>query len=175
MTSSVGAVHSSRSDLAQASGFEGAFDAFGMAPYAHLAGADTHSDNNVQLPDEYDQIDKDLVPFRALHPNDILKRVAKAASEPDTFTIKVRRGLVRTSASVNGYDELHMSRRTGQYELIRPIAKYLPDMTVVYTVHDTPSNFVSHEHKEELLEHIEEDECEWLKHLDSQPPTDARH
>lgn len=71
----------------------------------------------------------------------------------------MRRGLVRTSARVNTSDWLHVARKDGQLALIRPIARYLPDMTVVYTVHDTPFNFVSHAHKEELLEHIEDDEC----------------
>ncbi|KLT40244.1 hypothetical protein CC85DRAFT_249776 [Cutaneotrichosporon oleaginosum] len=115
-------------------------------------------DNRVQLPDEYDQIDRDLHLFHALHPNDIIGRVAKAAREPDTFVLKVRRGLVRTTGSVNSSDWLHGARRDGQLELIRPIARHLPDLTAVYTVHDTPFNFVSHAHKAELLDHIEDDE-----------------
>ncbi len=118
------------------------------------------SENGVQLPDEYDQIDRDLRLFRALHPSDILRRIAKAAADPDTLVLKVRRGLVRTSGSVNSSDWLHAARREGQLDLLRPIARFLPDMTAVYTVHDTPFNFISHEHRQELLEHIEDDECE---------------
>lgn len=126
------------------------------------------SENQVQLPDEYDQIDRDLRLFRALHPTDILQRITRASHDPDTFTIKVRRGLVRTAASgVNSSDWLHVARKEGQLELLRPIARYLPDMTVVYTVHDTPFNFVSRAHKDELLEHVDDDECEWR--LDLQP------
>lgn len=122
--------------------------------------ADCGRDNNVQLPDEYDQIDSDLALFHALSPADIRRRVAKAAAQPDTFTIKIRHGLLRSSTSANLADELHMARKEGQLDLIRPIAKYLPDMTVVYSVHDGPSNFISHHHKQELLDHIMDDECE---------------
>ncbi|BEJ11490.1 hypothetical protein CspHIS471_0109120 [Cutaneotrichosporon sp. HIS471] len=115
-------------------------------------------DNGIQLPDEYDQIDRDLRLFRALHPNDILLRMNRAARDPDTFTIKVHHGLMRSTSSVNSSDWLHVARKDGQLELIRPIVEYLPDMIAVYTVHDTPFNFISYSHREELLEHVDDDE-----------------
>ncbi|GMK54891.1 hypothetical protein CspeluHIS016_0114770 [Cutaneotrichosporon spelunceum] len=118
-------------------------------------------ENKVQLPDEYDQIDKDLRLFRALRPNDILRRIGKASQESGTFTIKVRNGLVDSTSNMNRTDvnhELHAGRMDGQLELIRPIAEHIPDMTAVYTIHDTPFNFISYAHQEELLEHVEEDE-----------------
>ncbi|BEI95985.1 hypothetical protein CcaverHIS631_0109340 [Cutaneotrichosporon cavernicola] len=114
--------------------------------------------NSVQLPDEYDQIDRDLRLFRALHPNDILLRMNRAARDPDTFTIKVHHGLMRSTSSVNSSDFLHVERKDGQLGLIRPIAAYLPDMMAVYTVHDTPFNFISHAHREDLLDHVDDDE-----------------
>ena len=117
------------------------------------------STNNVQLPDEYDQIHRDVQPFHALSPRDLQKRIETASKRSDTYTIEVRHGTVRTSASydnsINGADE----RLSGQTELIAPIAQYLGDLKVVYSVHDTPAILLSWGHRSELLEHIEEDEC----------------
>ncbi|ORY21979.1 hypothetical protein BCR39DRAFT_474188 [Naematelia encephala] len=118
-------------------------------------------ENDVQMPDEYDQINRDLLPFRALSPTDLRNRITAAAHSKDTYTLKIKRGSLRTSAmyddaEINGAD----ARLAGQAELIRPIASFLPDLEVVYSVHDTPMNLISWDHRRELLEHVEEDE--WI-------------
>ncbi|WWD20528.1 hypothetical protein CI109_105004 [Kwoniella shandongensis] len=116
-------------------------------------------ENNVQLPDEYDQIHTDLLPFRALSPRDLNARINAATRLPDTYTLRVRKGSLRTlstydSKAIEGANE----RLEGQTELIRPIAKFLGDITVVYSVHDTATAVVGYDHKRELLEHVEEGE-----------------
>ena len=119
------------------------------------------SENDVQLPDEYDQINRDLHVFRALSPRDLQSRIEAASHLPDTYTLSIRHGSLLTSSTydaeaINGADD----RLAGQAELITPIAKYLDDLSVVYSVHDTPSSILSWDHRSEILEHIEEDECE---------------
>ncbi|WVQ85782.1 hypothetical protein IAT38_007949 [Cryptococcus sp. DSM 104549] len=115
-------------------------------------------EHNVPLPDEYDQIHTDLLPFRALSPRGLSARILAAAQLPDTYTVAIRHGSLRTKSiyarTIEGADE----RLEGQAELIRPIAKWLPDLTVVYSVHDTATAVVGWDHKRELLEHVEDDE-----------------
>jgi hypothetical protein len=81
---------------------------------------------------------------------------------PDTYTLRIYHGSLRTvpnySSSIGGAD----ARLEGQMELITPIAKYLPDMSMVYSVHDTPLVILGWDHKIDLLEHVEEGECELL-------------
>jgi hypothetical protein len=115
----------------------------------------------VPLPDEYDRISKDLLPYFAISPADLRERIHAATKLPDTYTLKVRKGSVRTTMSYNrqaifGADE----RMAGQIDLLKPIAQYLGDFEAVYSVHDTPTNMVGWDHQRELLEHVDEDECE---------------
>lgn len=117
------------------------------------------SENDVQLPDEYDQINKDLLPFWAVKPKDLRKQIEEASFGPDTFTLRVKRGLLRTTHTYLPTDDPGIpERRDGQVELIKPIAKYLPDMTAVYTVHDTPHSLISWDFREDILEHIADGE-----------------
>ncbi|KAL7425261.1 hypothetical protein Q5752_000949 [Cryptotrichosporon argae] len=114
-------------------------------------------EHGVELPDEYDQIERDLKPFRALHPRDLKARIDAASRLQDTYTLKVRHGSIRTSSAfgdIHGADQ----RLEGQTELLRPVAKWINDFAVVYSVHDTPSVVLSDEHRRDLLEHADEDE-----------------
>ncbi|WVQ95730.1 hypothetical protein IAU59_002829 [Kwoniella sp. CBS 9459] len=118
-------------------------------------------ENNIPLPDEYDQIHRDILPFRALSPRDLNARSYAASQLPDTYVLRVKRGSLRTKAlysheAIHGADE----RLEQQAELLRPIARWLPDMEVVWSVHDTPRTVIGHDHRRELLDHVEEDE--WL-------------
>ena len=130
-----------------------------MYSTAEIAGS-SGSENDVQLPDEYDQINRDLRVFRALSPRDLQARILAASELPDTYTLKVRHGSLRTSSSFDGEAIAGADERlAGQVELIRPISRYLDDLTVVYSIHDTPTCLLGWDHREELLEHVEEDEC----------------
>ncbi|OCF46102.1 hypothetical protein I317_00192 [Kwoniella heveanensis CBS 569] len=116
-------------------------------------------EHNVQLPDEYDQIQKDLRPFRALSPRGLRTRLQEAAQLQDTFVIRIQRGIVRTETLYKA-EGIHDKRMQHQLELLRPIAESLPDLQVVWSVHDTPRTMISHSHRMELNERIEEGE--WL-------------
>lgn len=120
-------------------------------------------ENNVQLPDEYDQINTDLMIFRALSPSDLSKRITKASRIPDTFQITISNGeiynkttLARPGVGFEGVAE----RVAAQLELITDfgIQKWLPDMRVVYGLHDTPQGFISYDHKRDLVERYEDGE-----------------
>ncbi|WWC92054.1 uncharacterized protein L201_007008 [Kwoniella dendrophila CBS 6074] len=115
-------------------------------------------ENGIPLPDEYDQIERDLLPFRALSPRDLNNRIEAASQLADTFTMRVKRGSVRTnvfySENIHGADE----RLDQQAELLSPIAQWLPDMEIVWSVHDTPRNIIGYDYRRELVEHVEEEE-----------------
>jgi hypothetical protein len=113
----------------------------------------------VQLPDEYDQINHDLLPFRALSPSDLNRRLDLASRMPDTFTLRIRRGSLRTSVSFG--DEIYGAneRLEGQADLVKHVAKDLGDLTAVYSVHDSARVVISYGHRRDLLEHVDEEEC----------------
>lgn len=115
-------------------------------------------DNNVQLPDEYDQLERDLHLFWALQPRDLKQRIEAASRRDDTFTIKIRGGTIRTSGRFGKDEKIHRRRRDGQFALVQEIAQYIPDMEAVYTTHDTPWNLLSWGHRQALLEFIEDGE-----------------
>ncbi|WVF68637.1 hypothetical protein IAT40_003407 [Kwoniella sp. CBS 6097] len=116
-------------------------------------------ENKVQLPDEYDQINKDLRPFRALSPRDLRTRIQEAAQLSDTYVLRIQRGVVRTETLYKP-EAIHDKRMQNQLELLRPIAESLPDLQVVWSVHDTPRTMISYAHRMELMERI--DEGEWF-------------
>ncbi|WRT69345.1 uncharacterized protein IL334_006329 [Kwoniella shivajii] len=89
-------------------------------------------ENNVHLPDEYDQIYRDLAPFYSVSPAKLNHRIKEAAKSLRTFTLEISEGHV-TSHHV--YDskvvESGEERPKHQIALIQPIAQHLPDMTIV--------------------------------------------
>ncbi|KAL7408836.1 glycosyl transferase family 90-domain-containing protein [Mrakia frigida] len=116
--------------------------------------------NNVGLPDEYDRINIDLAPFRAFSPSFLRSRISKTQEHEDTFTLSVQSGHVSTnhitydSEKIGGSDD----RRNGQVELIKSVAKWIPDFDAVYSIHDSPTRFISDMHREELIELAEDGE-----------------
>ncbi|WWC65508.1 uncharacterized protein I303_108126 [Kwoniella dejecticola CBS 10117] len=116
-------------------------------------------EHNVPLPDEYDQIQRDLAPFYSVSPNKLNKRIEQASKSSGTFTLKVAGGNVE---SYHEYDskivESGEQRPQHQIELIQPIAHHLPDMTIVMSVSDTPQNMLSWHHRSELLNRDDQDD-----------------
>src|SRR6478736_937191 len=79
-------------------------------------------DNNVTLPDEYDQIDRDLLPFRALSPEELTRRLEGTRQWPHTYILQVKNGSLLTTVS---FDESEIGgareRIDGQAALIEPV------------------------------------------------------
>ena len=116
--------------------------------------------NKVSLPDEFDRINIDLAPFHAFSPSFLRGRIARMQETEDTFTLSVQSGHVSTnhitydSAKIGGSDD----RRNGQVDLIKAVAKWIPDFDAVYSIHDSPTRFISDMHLEELKELAEDGE-----------------
>lgn len=114
----------------------------------------------MSLPDEFDRINIDLAPFHAFSPSFLRSRVARMQEAEDTFTLSVQSGHVSTnhitydSAKIGGSDD----RRNGQVDLIKAVAKWIPDFDAVYSIHDSPTRFISDMHVEELKELAEDGE-----------------
>ncbi|WWC93159.1 uncharacterized protein L201_008127 [Kwoniella dendrophila CBS 6074] len=109
-------------------------------------------ENNVPLPDEYDQIHRDLAPFYSVSPGKLNHRLEEASRSLNTFTLEVKNGEVN---SYHSYDHRRVEsgeeRPKHQVALIQPIAHHLPDMKIVISVHDTPLNMISWQHRMELV------------------------
>ena len=129
-----------------------------MSPYSYLV-----SDHHVPLPDEFDQISRDLHVFRAFSPTDLRNLMTTASNRPDTFTLKVVNGDVIdiTTSALMGLRGAN-DRVAGQLDFIKGLAGDLEGLEVVYSVHDTPSVLLGWEHRQELNQLIEEGECELL-------------
>ncbi len=120
------------------------------------------SNHDVQLPDEYDQINRDMYLYRALSPRDLRQAIDEASDSIDTFTITIHRGALRTRSMYRDDIFGAFERLDGQATLLTEfgITKWLPDVKVVFGVHDTPTGFLGWDHRQDLMERIEDDECE---------------
>lgn len=118
-------------------------------------------ENNVQLPDEYDQISKDLYLFRAISPSDLHRRIQKASAYPDTFTIVSKGGRIRT---LPNYDESKIhgatARLEGQLSLLLDfgIQEWVGDFIAVFGIHDSPQAFIGYDHRSDLESLVEDGE-----------------
>lgn len=96
-----------------------------------------------------------------MSPSLLRSRVVRMQNSEDVFTLSVKNGHIDTnhvtydSVAIGGSDE----RREGQIELIRNVAKWIPDFDAVYSIHDSPTRFISYMHSEELKELAEDGEC----------------
>ena len=120
-------------------------------------------ENDVQLPDEYDQINADLALFRALSPAELNRRVGDALGYPDTFHVIVEDGQVVTGGTFAESEiEGAQDRMSGQVDLLAEfdIISWLPDFRAVFGVHDTPLGFIGSDHRSDLLNAVEDGECE---------------
>jgi hypothetical protein len=115
------------------------------------------------LPDEYDQIYRDLYIYRAIRPSDLRKALNKAQDSRDTFTIVVQDGVISTNRT---YEERNVQggtqRQSGQVQLMQEfgIEKWLPNLKAVFGIHDTPTGFISWEYRRELIDLVDAGECE---------------
>ncbi|WOO79768.1 Beta-1,2-xylosyltransferase 1 [Vanrija pseudolonga] len=114
-------------------------------------------DNNVQMPDEYDQIERDMRPFYALQSKDLRERIDMHSNDKDTYTIKVTNGKITTTAQYKD-EAIHHARLKSQLDLIKDVAQWIPDMKAIYTVHDTPMSLINWDHRVEIADRLEEDE-----------------
>jgi hypothetical protein len=119
------------------------------------------SDHDVQLPDEYDHINQDLYIYRSLSPSRLRSAITHASTLPDTFTISVVSGRLRTRSTYSPDLSGAFERLDGQVSLLKDfgIDKWLEDVQVVFGIHDTPTGFIAWDLRRELMDRVEDREC----------------
>lgn len=109
--------------------------------------------NNVQLPDEYDQIHADLEKFWAVLPQSLQATQMEWENQEDTFTIgKVSQNDSIDILSANlvpAMEEDGYARALLQVQLMQPVQEHLPPFRATWTAHDGPYLVVAHETLEE--------------------------
>jgi hypothetical protein len=116
----------------------------------------------VPLVDEYDSIMRDVYLFHAFAPSEMHRRINAAMELPDTFSLSIKNGNIRTRT--NYADQpIHggFERIAGQVDLLKEfgVAKWIPDCRAVYSLHDTPQSFIGFDHRADLEMHAIDREC----------------
>ncbi|KAF9470694.1 hypothetical protein BDN70DRAFT_998858 [Pholiota conissans] len=102
-------------------------------------------EHNVQLPDEYDQIHRDLEPFWGMDPNDLQKLQRDWEAHEDTFTIgkdSYDDPLSVKNHSIPNGDTSRTGLAKGAYEMIElleDVEHLLPPFRAVFSPHDNPN------------------------------------
>ncbi|WVQ82763.1 hypothetical protein IAT38_004895 [Cryptococcus sp. DSM 104549] len=130
-------------------------------------------EHGVQLPDEYDQIHRDLEPFHGLPPKELARLLNTVSAHSGMYTItcpgithtklhphkvgsnkaKLRRPSARCTYEIveKGLNEegkrVARERAKAQVELLEGVEDLLEEVKVVYYSHDVPWQFVGHEYK----------------------------
>ncbi|GMK58662.1 hypothetical protein CspeluHIS016_0601040 [Cutaneotrichosporon spelunceum] len=118
----------------------------------------------IPLPDEYDQIHRDLDPYWGIRPSDFRAQAEAAAKMDSMYTItcaKKAGGGTECTQKVKGEglddDGLRVltQRSVAQLGLIKPLESMLEDVRAVFYMHDGPWQFIGHDFTELLKEATE--------------------
>jgi len=117
--------------------------------------------HKVQLPDEYDQIYRDIEPFWALRPSDIKARQETWETFPGTYTISNEDGFIYLALHTmpEGDEDVAETRASDQIKLLREVQQWLPDFRATFTAHDVPYQFIGHDQLSEAREAAGMGEC----------------
>lgn len=87
--------------------------------------------------DDFDQIYEDLLPFRALPPEQLRSLTHEVATNPfnDVGAIAIRNGSVNLQVEIK---PTHRWMVEGAAQVIEPFSQYLPDMDLVFNLNDEP-------------------------------------
>ncbi|KAH0578976.1 hypothetical protein H2248_003152 [Termitomyces sp. 'cryptogamus'] len=116
-------------------------------------------EHDIKLPDEYDQIYKDLEPFWGYHPLDLQRLQDEQEFHTDTFTLGTNETnqleVLRVSfaSGVNSWnpDDLLGGARS-IIEILKDVEQDLPPFRAVISPHDSPSLFSDYEVKKMALD-----------------------
>ncbi len=100
--------------------------------------------------------------YRAISPSVLRTWVEEASNQIDTFSITISRGVLRTKTMYEVEFSGAFERLEGQVGLLQDfdLIKDVPDVKVVFGVHDTPTGFMSWDYKHDLMERVDDGECE---------------
>ncbi|KAL0959266.1 hypothetical protein HGRIS_014536 [Hohenbuehelia grisea] len=108
-------------------------------------------EHNVQLPDEYDQIHRDLEPFWGVNPIELQHIQRDWEASLETYTIGKEGGplSVLNSSFPSHFTQQHRDRLMGgAYEfidLLKDIGEHLPPFRAVFSPHDNPNHLIDFE------------------------------
>ncbi|KAG5635149.1 hypothetical protein H0H81_012270 [Sphagnurus paluster] len=121
--------------------------------------------HNVQLPDEYDQIHRDLAPFWGYHPTYLQQLQASEELRADSFTLGKnassesggRVAVLRTAfRDAHGSSEWNPEKFLGGaysiMEVLKEVEHDLPEFRAVVSPHDSPTLFADYEIKRAALD-----------------------
>lgn len=110
--------------------------------------------HNVQLPDEYDQINADVAPFRSIRPRDLRSLVQKDKRVgPGHFRVEIKDGIATAHASYTP-SGLHDKRLQQHLDLLTSSGaqSWIPDVTAVLSVSDVPNILISAGQRREMID-----------------------
>ena len=114
-------------------------------------------DKNVQLPDEYDQIYRDLEPYWGMDPKDLQTLQSEWEDHADSFTIgkdSYDDLFTLKNYSIPNDDTSRDGLAKGAYEMtemLEEVAHMLPPFRAVFSPHDNPNLPTDHELREQAL------------------------
>jgi len=121
-------------------------------------------ENDVKLPDEYDQIYNDLEAFWGIEPVDLIQIHKEGELKKDSYTIgKNESGEVEvlTYAFQEGrYDQLIAGSRA-IINLFKPIQEYLPPFRMTLSPHDGPNRLTDYGVEVAAREAADSQTCEY--------------
>ncbi|OKL60615.1 hypothetical protein UA08_04187 [Talaromyces atroroseus] len=123
---------------------------YGMPPPPHFdKWFDFAKRRGVQLIDEYDTIYHSLLPFWSLSPKTIRDRAHEALGYDNAVIgLLIRDGQV---TKVEGGGDGYRWQREATVGMMQNFLKYLPDMDLVFNVHDEPRVLVPHEDLQRMV------------------------
>lgn len=115
--------------------------------------------HNVQLPDEYDQIYRDLEPFWGIDPVDLKLMQSQHESHLDSYTIGKDRiadplSLLKVSFSYHGEgtsDKAHRSQAWEMIDTLKEVQEFIPPFRAVFSPHDNPNLFTDWEVRTQMV------------------------
>lgn len=121
-------------------------------------------ENNVQLPDEYDQIYHDLEPFWGINPKDLRDLQSEWEGHKDSYTLGKTRGtpIGVVNFTLEDRDNLQYHLLNGAFELIallNDVHKSIPPFRAVFSPHDNPNLHTDYELKSMALKAAAANKC----------------
>jgi hypothetical protein len=141
--------------------------------------------HGVQLPDEYDQIYRDIAPFWGIRPADVWKLQAEYEAEIELGTYTIGNGegfgpieVVNTSLTPDG-NNVAEQRSNDQLAILGPVKQWIPPFRATFTVsipklpillrainalqyHDGPNLFAGHDLRSEAIAAAAVRECGFI-------------
>ncbi|KDQ51342.1 glycosyltransferase family 90 protein [Jaapia argillacea MUCL 33604] len=100
--------------------------------------------NNVQLPDEYDQIYTDLEPFWGINPSDLNTLATAWENHKDTYVLGKSSpsspvAVLKTSFNDDGQSEFLLGGANDLIRVLEEVQERLPEFRIVGSPHDNPN------------------------------------